>query len=76
MKEKDIASGYEGLRLQAKALVETNQSRFLCFYLDETSKKVHLMADSESLKKVRESEALLEIEAILKSTFKASKQST
>ena len=63
------ANDVEGMRVQAQAMIETGQSPFLCMYFDKSCKRVYLMADSESVKKVRESRALIEIENILKSTF-------
>ena len=73
MNANDIC-GYQGLRVEAQALIENEQTPFLSMYFDKTSGKVFILADSESLEKVREVEALIEIEEILKRTFEESKK--
>ena len=69
-------SGYQGLRVEAQVLIEEEQTPFLCMHFDKTSEKIFILADSESLQKLRKVEALVEIENILKSTFEESKKLT
>ena len=66
--------GYQGLRVETQAMIENEQTPFLCFHFDKMSKRVFIMADSESLKKVQELRALLDIENILKTTFEEGKK--
>ena len=66
--------GYQGLRVEAQAVIENEQTPFLCFHFDKMSKRVFIMADSESLKKVQELKALLDMENILKTTFEEGKK--
>ena len=75
MNANDIC-GYQGLRVEAQALIENEQTPFLSMYFDKTSGKVFILADSETLQKVREVKALVEIEDILKITFEESKKLT
>jgi len=72
----NILPGCEGLRIQAEALIKSDQTPLLCIYLDPVSKNVYLMGDSESVKKVGELKALLDFESILKTTFESSKKLT
>ena len=66
--------GYQGLRVETQAMIENEQTPFLCFHFDKMSKRVFIMADSESLKKVQELRTLLDIENILKTTFEEGKK--
>jgi len=54
-------------------VVEQNQTPLLCFYVNQLTQKVHLMSDSESVRQIRESKTILEIEKILSSTFEGKK---
>ena len=76
MNNNNIVPGCEGLRIQAEALIKRDQTPLLCIYLDPASKNVYLMGDSESVKKVGQLKALLDIESILKTTFESSKKLT
>eukprot|EP00092_Neocalanus_flemingeri_P087057 GFUD01109795.1.p1 GENE.GFUD01109795.1~~GFUD01109795.1.p1 ORF type:complete len:558 (+),score=116.80 GFUD01109795.1:48-1721(+) len=70
----NILFGYEGLRIQVQTMIETKQTPFLSMHLDQETKRVYVMADSESIKKLRESNALIEIEQILKTSFEEGKK--
>jgi len=61
-------SGYDGLRASSKTMIEEDQSPLVCLYFDKVSQKVFIMADSQSLKKIRKLQALVDIENVLKCT--------
>ena len=65
-------SGYDGLRASAKTIIENEQSPLVCMYFDKVSQKVYIIADSESLKKIRKIQALVDIENVLKCTIEES----
>jgi len=72
----NIHPGYEGLKIQAEALIERDQTPLLCMYLDPVSKNVYIMGESECVKEVRESRALLDLEIILKTKLELNKKLT
>ena len=61
-------SRYEEFKAKAQTLIENEQTPVLCLHLEPKSGKIHLTAGSESTKKLIESNVMIKLEEILKST--------